>query len=161
VIYLLDADTLIRSANTFYQIDRVPQFWSWLLERGADGAIKIPVEQYEEIVAGNDTLVDWLKDDENKDALVLDEEAVPAIVAKVTLDGYGELDESGLEAVGRDPFLISYAYQEKKNRSVVTFENSSPGRRGKNRKIPDVCSALGVKCVTLFDMIENLDFKIP
>lgn len=130
-------------------------------QQGENGDIKIPIEQYEEIVVGKDGLVDWLKAEENKSALVLDEDADPEIVAEVTLTGYGELDEAGLETVGRDPFLIAYAYAAPINRSVVTFENSSPRRKGKNRKIPDVCNDLGIKCATLFDVIEKLDFKIP
>ena len=120
--------------------------------------MKIPFEQFGEIVAGRDELVDWLKDEETKSALLLDEEADPALVAEVTFLGYGELDENGVETVGRDPFLISYAYRAIGNRCVVTFENSAPGKLGKNRKIPDVCHDLDVDCCTLFDVIEALDF---
>lgn len=158
MLYLLDADTLIRAASTFYRLKRVPQFWDWLQHQGSLGNVKIPVEQFEEIIAGKGDLVDWLKDQDVKAALLLDEEAEPKLVATVTLLGYGNLDENEIEKVGRDPFLISYGAGMKGERRVVTFENSAPGKKGKNRKIPDVCNDLDVDCCTLFDMIEALDF---
>lgn len=159
MIYLLDADTLIRAENTFYRLNRVPQFWEWLRHQGNLGNVKIPTEQFEEVTVGRGDLVDWLNDDETKNALLLGEEADPALVATVTLDGYGDLDEAGIENVGRDPFLISYAYAAKETRCVVTFENSAPSKIGKNRKIPDVCNNLEITCCTLFELIEALDFR--
>lgn len=158
MLYLLDADTLIRADNTFYRLNRVPQFWEWLEHQGALGNVKIPVEQFEEITVGKGKLVDWLKDEGRKAALLLEEEADQPLVAEVTLKGYGDLDENGIEKVGRDPFLISYAYAAKAERCVATFEVSKPGNKGKNRKIPNVCDDLGVKWCTLFDVIEALDF---
>ena len=162
MIYLLDADSLIRAANTFYRLKRVAPFWEWLEEQGNLENVKIPIEQYEEVTAGNkeDELVKWLIQPTVKKALLLDEEADPAIVAKVTLDGYGNLDDQGIEEVGRDPFLISYGYDDPGNRIVVTFENSAPSKQGKNRKIPDVCADLNVNCCNLFDLIEDLDFTV-
>lgn len=120
--------------------------------------MKIPQEQYEEIVVGKGQLVDWLKNAEIRDALLLYEDANPEIVAAVTANGYGDLEEAGLVKVGRDPFLISYAYAAKQDRCVVTFEVSAPGKQGANRKIPDVCVGLGLNCCTLFEMIDALDF---
>ena len=156
------SNTLIRAANTFYRLKRVRPFWDWLEEQGALGNIKIPVEQYEEVAAGNkeDELVKWLKNQNVKNALLLDEAADPSRVAKVTLDGYGNLDEKGIEEVGHDPFLISYGYTDSANRTVVTFENSAPSKQGKNRKVPDVCAHLDVNCCTLFEVIEDLDFTV-
>lgn len=162
MVYLLDADSLIRAANTFYRLKRVGPFWDWLQEQGSLGNVKIPIEQYEEVTVGNkdDELVKWLKKPDVKEALLLDEEADPVTVAKVTLDGYGNLDDKGVEEVGRDPFLISYGYEDPQNRTIVTFENSAPSKKGKNRKVPDVCDDLNVKWGTLFDVIEELDFTI-
>lgn len=158
MIYLLDADTLIRAANTFYRLNRVPQFWDWLKHQGIMGNVKIPFEQFGEVIAGSGELVDWLKEEGSKIALLLNEEADPTLVAEVTLTGYGDLDESEIGEIGQDPFLISYGYAAKEERCVVTFENSAPSKKGKNRKIPNVCRDLGIDCCTLFDVIETLDF---
>ena len=69
MIYLLDADTLIRADSTYYPLQRFPVFWDWLRYNGTAGMVKVPLEQYEEVVAGHGDLVDWLKDDETKKAL--------------------------------------------------------------------------------------------
>jgi hypothetical protein len=158
VLYLLDADTLIRADNLYYPPKAFPVFWPWLVHMGACHTIKIPQEQYEEITNGTGGLVDWLKDDEVKGALIFAEEANPAIVGEVTLNGYGELDENGLEKVGKDPFLISHGYAEKAQRTIVTFEVSAPSKKGANRKIPDVCGDLGVLSCNLFGLIKALNF---
>jgi len=157
MLYLLDADSLITSNNVYYPLSRFPSLWQWLIWNGEQGNIKIPIEQFEEITAGNDDLVDWIKGTEVKSALLLDEEADPLEVNEITTKGYGDLDETGIETVGRDPFLISYAGKDKSQRCVVTFETPSK-KQGKNRKIPDVCSDLDVNCCTLFEVINALDF---
>jgi hypothetical protein len=159
LIYLLDADTLIRADRTYYPLRRFPIFWQWLRHSGASGNIKIPLEQYEEVVAGKGQLVDWLKGKENREALLFAEEADPMAVATVTAHGYApDLDEAEQETVGRDPFLIAYGIVAANERCIVSFEVSAPSKKRANRKVPDVCAHLGVKCVTLFEVIEALDF---
>ncbi|HWX84999.1 MAG TPA: DUF4411 family protein [Xanthobacteraceae bacterium] len=159
MIYLLDADTLIRADTTFYPLRRFPVFWQWLRFNGSAGAIKIPFEQYEEVTAGKGQLVEWLKDEENREALLFTEEVDPNLVAKVTVEGYApDLDEAEQETVGRDPFLIAYAVVAAAERCVVSFEVSAPSKKRANRKVPDICADFGVKCITLFDLINLLDF---
>lgn len=159
MIYLLDADSLIRADRTYYPPKRFPVFWEWLRYNAAADRIKIPFEQYHEIVAGRGELVEWLKEEETKVALLLDEEADQRLVVEVTKKGYApDLDDSELEKIGRDPFLIAYAYVAIQERVVVTLENSAPKKQRANRKIPDVCKDLGVGCRTLFELIDELDF---
>lgn len=62
MLYLLDANTLIDAKRDYYAIDRVPEFWSWLIHQGQRGRIKIPVEVYEEFSDTKDK-------DDKKDAL--------------------------------------------------------------------------------------------
>jgi len=84
VLYLLDADVLIRADRTFYPPGNFPTFWDWLAHMGNLGNVKIPREQYEEITTGTGPLVDWLKREDVKRSLLLNEDAVPALVADVT-----------------------------------------------------------------------------
>jgi len=48
LLYLLDANTLINAKNLYYPIERVPEFWDWLIHQGQQSNIKIPIEIYEE-----------------------------------------------------------------------------------------------------------------
>lgn len=158
MLYLLDADSLIRGDRDFYPMRRFPVFWRWLAHQGVIGRVKIPLEQYEEVTAGNGALPDWLCDEEVRAALLLDEEPDPALVARVTLEGYGDLNEDEVELVGRDPFLIAYATADVANRTVVTFEIAAPGQKRGKRKIPDACNVFGVQSCNLYTMIDQLDF---
>lgn len=161
MLYLLDADTLITCNRLFYPMRRWQPFWEWLLYQAEAGTIKIPIEQYEEITAGTrtDELVAWLREDDVKSAIVLQEAADPSFVSKVTSAGYApDLTEIEIEKVGRDPFLISYGLQFPSARTIVTFENSAPSKSRGNRKIPDVCNQFSICCSKIFDVINDLDF---
>jgi hypothetical protein len=158
MLYLLDADSLIRGDRDFYPLRRFPVFWRWLAHQGNVGNAKVPLEQYEEITAGQGALVEWLCEHDVRSALLLREEADPAIVSRVTLEAYGDLNEDEIELVGRDPFLIAYALAVPAERTVVTFEVSAPGQKRGKRKIPDACNGFGVQCCNLYAMIDQLDF---
>ena len=96
----------------------------------------------------------------NPEILIWARKTDPELVGKVTEFGYApDLDETELEKVGRDPFLISYGYADIKERCVITFEVSAPSRQRANRKAPDICAGLDIPCGTLFDLIDALDFS--
>ena len=112
MLYLLDANVLIDANRDYYPIQRVPEFWNWLLEMGRLGLITIPEETYEEIVSPSsrrpDELADWLRS--QRVTMMLDEQVNPELVAAVIDQGYApDLTDEEIEKVGRDPFLIAYA----------------------------------------------------
>ena len=158
MLYLLDANVLIVANRDYYPLGRVPEFWDWLLDCGIKHRAKVPVEMYEEVLAGkDDELTRWLKD--HRDALLLDENVDGGLVAEVTERGYApDLSDEEVERVGRDPFLIAYALGAPLQRVVVTTEHSKPRKQRANRHIPDVCRALGVHCCNTYEFIEALDF---
>lgn len=87
MLYLLDANVLIDANRDYYPLDRVPEFWDWLVDCGTTQHVKIPLEMYEEVLAGKeDDLTRWLKD--NREALLLDEDVNETLVARVTDSGY-------------------------------------------------------------------------
>ena len=65
MLYLLDANVLMDANRDYYPIQRVPEFWDWLLEMGRLGLTKVPEENYEEIVTPSlrrpDQLAEWLR----------------------------------------------------------------------------------------------------
>ena len=158
MLYLLDANVLIDANRDYYPLGRVPEFWDWLVDRATKQQVRIPLEMYEEILAGkDDDLTRWLKD--NRDALLLDENVNEALVARVTNVGYAlDLSDEEIERVGRDPFLIAYALGNPAQRTVVTTEVSKPKKQRANRHIPDVCDELGVLHCNTYQFIDVLDF---
>ncbi len=160
MIYLLDANVLIDANRDYYPIDRVPEFWDWLANCGTNGHVKIPIEFYEEIKSGNDNLAEWIKQDEIKEALLLDEEAEVTVVADVINNGYApDLTDDEVEKIGRDPFLVAYALHQSEERCVVTTEVSKPSRQRANRHLPDVCRGFGITTCNTFAFIRALNFS--
>lgn len=162
MLYLLDANVVITASNSYYPVDSVPEFWAWLVYRCSVDNIAMPIETFEEVRDGGDDveqdlLFGWVQ--ANKDALLLDEEASPALVRRVLSEGYApDLTDDEVEQIGRDPFLIAYVLASPADRCVVTTEVSSPRKQRQNRRIPDVCRGLGVTCCDTFAMLRALGF---
>ena len=164
MLYLLDANVLITAHNNYYPINRVPEFWDWLLHQAEQGRICMPLETFEEVGgtgdAEKDVLFGWLQRAEVREAMLLDETISPEAVQHVIDNGYApDLNDVELERVGRDPFLVAYALTVAAERCVVSNETSAPGRQRANRKIPDVCRDLGGTCCNTFALVRALDFS--
>jgi len=165
MLYLLDANVLITAHNLYYGVDAVPEFWSWLAHQGEAGNIKMPLETFEEVKDGStdeqaDLLFAWIRNEDNKAAILLDEEVDQQLVAQVLSQGYADdLNDAEIEQIGRDPFLIAYALKDPAERWVVTTEVSRPTQTRQNRRIPDVCDAVGVQCCNTFEMARALKFS--
>ncbi len=160
MLYLLDANVLIDANRDYYPQARVPEFWDWLVSRGINGDIKIPIEVHDEIKGGGDQLAMWSKDKDVKAALLLGENALPQLVDKAVRIGYAaDITEDELEALGRDPFLVAYGLRSPGSRCIVTTEVSKPSRQRSNRHIPDVCRDFGINTATTFQLIRDLDFQ--
>jgi len=164
MLYLLDANVLITAHNSYYPVDSVPEFWAWLVHKGNTGDLKVPLEMYEEVKEGGkddqkDPLLAWIKTQDVKTAILLDEEADPALVARVVSTGYAsDLTDDEVLQIGKDPFLIAYALASPADRCVVTTEVSRPRRVRQNRHVPDVCGTMGLLCYNTFQMTKALGF---
>lgn len=162
-MFLIDANVLIRADADFYSLDRIPQFWDWLVTQGVNSSIKMPAEIHDEIANGNDSLAKWVKMPHVKDALLLDEQADPAIVQKVLKYGYESsdplFDETDIQRIGRDAFLIAYAMGSP-TRTIVTRETSASSKKRGNRKVPDACNGCDVGWTSDYEMYRLLDFRI-
>ncbi|HEY59703.1 MAG TPA: DUF4411 family protein [Anaerolineae bacterium] len=160
MLYLLDANVLIDANRKYYPIDRVPEFWEWLVHIGKIGKVKIPIEVYEEIRIGKDNLAIWAKQEETETALLLNEEVDLAITPRVINEGYGDdLTDSEFEHLGRDPFLIAYALKCSNERCVVTTEVSKPKKQRANRHVPNVCDTFGISWCHTFEFVRTLGFS--
>jgi hypothetical protein len=159
-LYLLDANVLIRAHEDYYPVDRIPQFWAWLLEQSAAGVIKMPRQIYGEVAQSNDLLGEWLKRADVRAVLILAEATDAARVRHVIEHGYApDLNDVELENIGRDPFLIAAALGGA-DRVVVTREVSRPSKQRANRKVPDVCATFGLTVINDFGLYRELRFGI-
>jgi hypothetical protein len=164
MLYLLDANVLITASNTYYSVDAVPEFWEWLAHKGRMGEIKMPIETFEEVRDGGtdteaDLLYGWLQIEENRTAILLDEEVQRGLVQRVVDQYAPDLTEDEIEAIGRDPFLIAHGLAQHGKRCVVTMEVSGRKHKRQNRRIPDVCADLGVSRCNTVTMLRTLGFS--
>ena len=158
--YLLDANVLIDANRDYYPINRVPEFWEWLVDLGGKGVVKIPIEVYEEIKEGNDELAKWAKRESVREALLFDGEVNTVLVRHAIETGYGnDLTDADIEKLGRDPFIIAYALAAPSEWIIVTTEASRPSAIGANRHLPDVCDYLGLLHKNTFEFVRELDFR--
>lgn len=162
MLYLLDANVLIVAHKTYYPIDQVPEFWEWLCYQGEVGNAKIPLEIMGEITEGrkeDDPLFVWMNDSNNRNALLLSDEADSVFVQRVVYEGYApDLTDIEVAGIGSDPFLIAYALMGT-DRYVVTTEVSKPRRQRQNRHVPDVCGILSVQWCNPFAFNRSLGFR--
>lgn len=156
-MYLVDASAMINAHRTWYSLNRVPEFWRWVLHHAEAGQLKMPAEIHGEVVGYNDDLSHWMEDRTHRRALVLDEETDPKKVQAV-LAHYGEqLTEAEQIEIGQDPFLVAAALGHPERR-VVTAEVSRPAKQRANRKVPDICDDCGIAWRTPIALINELDF---
>lgn len=161
MLYLLDANVLIRAHEDYYPIDRIPQFWIWLQTQGESGIVKIPYEIYNEIAVSTGPLHDWLTDAAVSRIMTLNKQTNPQHLNLVITQGYAaDLNDSEIEEIGQDPFLIAYAYSDRAGMTVVSREVSAPCKKRANRRVPDVCKAFNIRCISDFEFYRELAFKI-
>jgi hypothetical protein len=135
-VHLLDANVVITAHNLYYPINRVPEFWEWLVHMGNTNRLKIPVEILEEITEKS-PIGQWLKEADNAASLRLDEDVDPELVQTV---------------------IAAYAMANRVERTVVTVEASKPKTQRANRRIPDVCNDLRINWCDSFQMLSVLNF---
>ncbi len=167
-MYLLDADTLIKAKNTYYQFDRVRPFWEWLAHQAEMGEVRMPIETWVKIgdktPEQRDDLALWAI--EHKDNLVIEDrsydERFPDVLAMYQWPDGRPLTEANIETIGDDYQLIACAIHN--NATVITGEVYA-GSIGPNRKVPNVCEDLGIEWTNLEGsvgkpgLVDILDFR--
>ena len=161
MLYLLDANVLIRAHEDYYPLDRIPQFWDWLVEEAKSGSVKMPFEIYDEIANASGPLKEWITSANVKNVLVLAEEVDQMIFNQVLDTAYApDLTDDELETAGRDPFLVTYGLMGQA-RAIVTKEVSKPSKIRGRRKVPDACDIMNVPWMTDFRFYRERNFHIP
>lgn len=134
--YLLDANVLIDANRDYYPLDRVPEFWEWLLHQAMQGRVKVPRESHTEVTDGKDALAAWAK--EHREVLLEVTVLGPEPVRRALSEGYApDLNATELEKLKADPFLAAYGLELLGEVAIVTTEVSKPKRKRANRQLPD------------------------
>jgi hypothetical protein len=154
-MHLLDSNVFITAKRDYYPFDRVPEYWDWLLHHARQGNVKIPTQIYDELQGHDDELNLWLRD--HRHALVLQGDDLDDRVAEVLMTYCNDLQEAELEGLGADPFLMAAGLQI--GADIVSKEVSKPAAQRNNKKVPDICRALNIRCINDHSLIRELDFR--
>lgn len=149
MIFSVDTSAWLDGWARDYPPDVFPSLWVRLAERIADGTIRCSEEVYVELKKKDDGLHGWLK--ARKEVLVPIDEEIQKLVSELLLL-YPRLVDTLKNRSQADPFVIATA--ETLEATVVTGEK--PRGRLDIPKIPDVCEARNIRCITLIEMLREL-----
>lgn len=151
--YLLDANIFIEAKNRYYGLDFCPAFWEWLAAKNKSAVVFSIEKVGDEIKAGNDSLATWAANQANSFFVVPDAKVLPAL-ARVSTWVAGQPYEPAAKSLflqAADYYLVAHALAH--GFTVVTHEKADGSK--KRVKIPAPCIALGIKCITPFEMLRS------
>lgn len=157
MVRILDANVFITAKNTYYGLDLVPAFWSWLEDQALRGTLASTDLVYDELKGGGDDLAEWVKD--HRDTLFHLESTTAAVAGYVaSLDTWARAEGYKPHVVAdfldcADPFLVGVGAEFG---HVVVTQETPAGSKRKKVKIPDACKHLGVPCENTFEMMRSL-----
>ena len=160
MIYLLDANAFIQAHRTYYHMNICPGYWDWLDHQNGLGIVQSIDWVYEELVDGNDKLVEWAKArkpffKESSDASTQENFAA---VAEHVVDIPNMVNGASEEFLdGADPWLIAMAMNSN-NYKIVTNEGFKPEIRRKIL-IPNVCEHFNVQYMGVVEFLKELEAK--
>lgn len=156
-LYCIDANVLIQAWQKYYSPKLCPSYWEILNSLGAEGRLFVPAEVVKEIKKGEDDLYEWLKSSRIvvRPMTAMVTQSWAAILAK---DPKHQLlvDNTKGRSLA-DPWVIAHAMTE--SAVVVTKEEMMTAANSNRTKIPNVCEAMGVRCINDFEMIAELGLR--
>jgi predicted nucleic acid-binding protein len=155
--YCLDANVLIQAWQKYYNPKFCPDYWKVLTEIGKQQLIFIPEMVFEEITRTEDDLSKWLK--KSKIPIHKITQPVTTCLQKIYSENplHKNLVDNTKNRSLADPWVIAHAIHEKA--TVVTKEEKVTAINSKKLKIPNVCDNMGVRWITDFQLIDELDIK--
>lgn len=157
--YLLDANAYIQAKTLHYRMHVVPGFWDWLDQQFILEQVGSIRSVYEELLASDDALSDWVK--QRRDHfLPVDDEATQTVFAEIAehVVSHPTYSEPFVSTFldGADPLLVAKA--KAIGAQVVTHE-ARVGAGSKKVKVPNICDEFGVDCFNTFDLLDSLQAR--
>jgi hypothetical protein len=148
LLYSFDTSAVINGRRDLLPPEVFPSVWSKVEGLIASGAVHAVDEVRAELGKRDDSAKDWAN--AQTDLFVPLEADIQVATAEILRD-HQKLMGTGKGRNGADPFVIGLA---KARSGIVVTEESATNNLSKP-KIPDVCQAVGVRCVTLVGFIRD------
>lgn len=147
--YSVDTSALLDGWRRYYPPDVFPALWERLDGLIGLGHFRATEEVLEELKRKDDEIYAWAAERRESLFVPLDE-AIQVEVAAI-LANHKKLVDTRQNRSAADPFVIALARLE--SCTVVTGER--PTGSSERPNIPDVCGALGVRCIGLLELIRS------
>jgi predicted nucleic acid-binding protein len=150
--YLLDTNAFIEARKRWYGFDFCPAYWAWLQEAHASGVVYSIEKVADEILAGDDELVAWVREQGSSFFVKPDAAVVHSLAEVSAWAAGGDYDPAAVTTFLEvaDSYLVAHAHAH--DHVVVTHEVIKNSR--KTVQIPEACVAIGVKCMNTFEMLR-------
>ena len=145
--YSIDSSGIL-DAFRYYPPDVFPTIWKQMDHAAENGLIFAADEIYKELERKDDSAFRWLK--RHKVMIVSLDEDVQRRVIQI-LGSHQRLVDTRKNRSGGDPFVIGLALS--RGLTVVTGEKPSGVIAKPN--IPDVCSVLGLSCLSVLELFRK------
>ena len=158
--YLLDANVFITAKNSYYAFAICPGFWDGIICHHKTGEIFSIDKVKDELLAGKDDLVEWVKNKLPASFFISTDGSVTssyrAVISWLESNEQYYRYATAKFAGGADGWLVAHAMVN--GFTVVTNEQPRPGKRNAV-PLPDVCKHFGVTCVGPFAMLKDLGLQ--
>jgi len=158
--YLLDTGPFVDAKRRFYGMDFCPGYWHWLEREARNGSLRSIERVADEISAQQDDLSAWAAT-LPKGFFLRPDEKFSAAYQRVSQWAIS----SGFQAAAlseffdvADSYLVAQALAG--GHIVVTLEKPATSPSKKKIKVPDACAGVGVKCITLFSLMQQLHMRL-
>lgn len=152
--YVIDTCSLT-NLQRVYPRDMFPQAWEFIEKLVDEEALVSCEEVFRELHASHakdDDIARWAR---KRKAMFLPLSKEIQLSVKEILETHPKLVDHKRSKDQADPFVIATGV---KLRATVVTEEKASGGPGKV-KIPDVCRALGIQCVSLLEMLRREKFS--
>lgn len=147
--YSIDTSSLLQAWQRAYPPQLFPRLWSAIDELIEAGRLVATIEVYYELQRKSDEVAQWAKG-RKSDLFVDIDDKLQAALSRLMSD-HPRLVDTKTGKSGADPFVIALA-QITPGCVVVSDEQ---GGSATSPKIPTVCQAVGIECLTILQLIER------
>ncbi|MFI5851889.1 DUF4411 family protein [Micromonospora chalcea] len=153
-MYSIDTSSLIEAWHRRYPQDVFPGLWESIDELISLGRLQASEEVRQELKKKDDELFNWAQE---RPQLFCEADVANQIAVRSILQAHPRLVNTQKGRSQADPFVIALA---KVRRCTVITNETALGSLERPR-IPDVCGALGIACISVLDFIraENWTFR--
>ena len=149
----MDTSTFLNAWRRSYPPDVFPSLWEKIDRLANEGKLIASEEVLIELEKKDDEVCAWAQ---QREQMFIPIDGVIQQHVRSVLQQYPRLLDTRKNRSGADPFVIALAQTEKC--TVVTGE--SPSRSEQRPHIPDVCAALGIRCIDFVQMAREQGWRI-